>query len=101
MALWKGGGFNEGSLLRRTLLHIGTFALGSFAFVAIVSFTLVTAAKSLLPDHTPKDGARKEASASAESEAPAKAAGASKIPRPKRAGVIVEEETPNRDSSKE
>ena len=61
MALLKGGGFNEGSLLRRTLLHIGTFAVGTAAFVAIVSFVLVTAAKSLLPSHGAKaDSATKK-----------------------------------------
>ncbi|APR82084.1 Hypothetical protein A7982_07433 [Minicystis rosea] len=41
-------GFNEGSLLRRTLLHVGTFLVGSMAFIGIVSFVLVTIAKSVV-----------------------------------------------------
>ncbi len=40
-------GLNEGSLLRRTLLHVGTFVLGSMAFIGIVSFVLVSVAKGL------------------------------------------------------
>lgn len=43
------GSLSEGSLLRRTLLCVGTFALGSAAFVALVSFVLVTVAKAVLP----------------------------------------------------
>jgi hypothetical protein len=42
-------GFNEGSLLRRTLVHIGTFLLGSIAFVSLMSFVLVSIAKGLVP----------------------------------------------------
>jgi hypothetical protein len=41
-------GFNEGSLLRRTLLHVGTFLVGSVAFIGLVSFVLVTIAKSVV-----------------------------------------------------
>jgi hypothetical protein len=41
-------GFNEGSLLRRTLLHVGTFLFGSVAFIALVSFVLVTVARSVV-----------------------------------------------------
>jgi hypothetical protein len=42
-------GFNEGSLLRRTLLHVGTFVLGSIAFISLMSFLLVSVAKGILP----------------------------------------------------
>jgi hypothetical protein len=42
-------GFNEGSLLRRTLVHVGTFVLGSIAFVSLMSFVLVSIAKGLVP----------------------------------------------------
>ena len=42
-------GFNEGSLLRRTLVHIGTFVVGSVAFISLVSFLLVSVVKGLLP----------------------------------------------------
>lgn len=45
------GKLNEGSLLRRTLLHIGMFVLGSACFVALVSVALVTTTKALLPSH--------------------------------------------------
>ncbi|MEP7125875.1 MAG: hypothetical protein ABJE95_33395 [Byssovorax sp.] len=54
-------GLNEGSLLRRTLLHVATFVLGSVAFVSLVSLLLVSAARSLSPhaggsDATTADG---------------------------------------------
>jgi hypothetical protein len=95
MAILKGGGLNEGSLLRRTLLHIGTFALGSLAFVAVLSFTLVTVAKSLLPSPEAKSGAAKEPAAAEESAGASKAA-TSKIPKPKRTpGSIVQTESPD------
>ena len=45
-------GFNEGSLLRRTLLHVGTFVVGSVAFISLVSFVLVSVVKGLMP-HEP------------------------------------------------
>ncbi|HSN99031.1 MAG TPA: hypothetical protein VLS89_12120 [Candidatus Nanopelagicales bacterium] len=45
---------NEGSLLRRTLIHVGTFALGWAAFVALTSFLLVTTAQAVLP--SPESG---------------------------------------------
>ena len=49
-------GLNEGSLLRRTLLHVATFLVGSIAFVSLVSFLLVSAARGLGP-HAPESGA--------------------------------------------
>ena len=42
-------GLNEGSLLRRTLLHVATFVLGSVAFVSLVSLLLVSIARGLTP----------------------------------------------------
>ena len=48
-------GLNEGSLLRRTLLHVATFVLGSVAFVSLVSLLLVSVARSLSPH--PSDAA--------------------------------------------
>jgi hypothetical protein len=45
-------GFNEGSLLRRTLLHVGTFVVGSMAFIGIMSFVLVSIAKGLVSPRT-------------------------------------------------
>jgi hypothetical protein len=41
-------GFNEGSLLRRTLLHVGTLVLGSVAFIGVLSFVLVSIAKGMV-----------------------------------------------------
>jgi hypothetical protein len=41
-------GFNDGSLLRRTLVHVGTFVLGSVAFIGLVSFVLVSIAKGIV-----------------------------------------------------
>jgi hypothetical protein len=41
-------GFNDGSLLRRTLLHVWTFVLGSVTFIGIVSFVLVSIAKGVV-----------------------------------------------------
>lgn len=35
-------GMNEGSLLRRTILHVAMFVIGSVAFVGITSLTLVS-----------------------------------------------------------
>jgi hypothetical protein len=42
-------GLNEGSLLRRTLLHVATFVVGSVAFVSLVSLLLVSVARGLVP----------------------------------------------------
>jgi hypothetical protein len=50
-------GINEGSLLRRTLLHVGTFVLGSVAFIGLVSFVLVSLARGLV---APKEAAADE-----------------------------------------
>jgi len=98
MAILKGGGLNEGSLLRRTLLHIGTFAIGSLAFVAVLSFTLVTVAKSLLP--SPPEAKGKEPAAAAAEDGEGAGAStkssSSKSPKAKRpAGSIVQTETPD------
>lgn len=46
-------GFNEGSLLRRTLLHVGTFVLGSAAFIGLTSFVLVSIAKGVIAPAAP------------------------------------------------
>lgn len=99
MAILKGGGLNEGSLLRRTLLHVGTFALGSLAFVAVVSFTLVTVAKSLLPapggTETRKEPAAAEAEATSGTTGTSKTS-SSKTTKTKRpTGAIVQTETPD------
>ena len=96
MAILKGGGLNEGSLLRRTLLHIGTFAIGSLAFVAVLSFTLVTVAKSLLPSSPGAKGKEPAAAAAEEGEGASTKSSSSKSPKAKRpAGSIVQTETPD------
>ena len=41
--------FNEGSLLRRTLVHVGAFVLGSVAFIGLMSLVLVSIARGVLP----------------------------------------------------
>lgn len=65
--------FNEGSLLRRTLVHMGVFALGSFAFVTVVSTLLVSTATAILPPpgaeeaaESPPEGATEKAAAPGE-----------------------------------
>ncbi len=64
-------GFNEGSLLRRTLLHVGTFVLGSSAFIGVVSFALVSVAKGIVSPHGEGEGAEPAATvASAGIKAP-------------------------------
>jgi hypothetical protein len=64
MARWIGA-LNEGSLLRRTALHVGTFVLGSLTFVTLVSVLLVSIATAILPPHT-AEGARAEAAEEAD-----------------------------------
>lgn len=70
-------GFNEGSLLRRTLLHVGTFLVGSMAFIGLVSFVLVTIAKGIV---APREAGDEEPEAAATSAAAAPAA--PRTPRP-------------------
>jgi len=42
-------GLNEGSLLRRTLLHVVTFVVGSVAFVSLVSLILLSVVRGIVP----------------------------------------------------
>jgi hypothetical protein len=49
MAIARFAAWSEGSLFRRTLLHVATFVLGSVAFLGLVSFVLVSIAKGILP----------------------------------------------------
>ena len=63
-------GLNEGSLLRRTLLHVATFLVGSIAFVSLVSFLLVSAARGLGP-HAASDAAKADAEDGDSSSKPA------------------------------
>jgi hypothetical protein len=52
---------NEGSLLRRTLLHVATFLVGSIAFVSLMSFLLVSVARGLGPHAPGSDSAKADA----------------------------------------
>ncbi|WP_148314647.1 hypothetical protein [Sorangium cellulosum] len=72
MARWIGR-LDEGSLLRRTLMYVGTFVLGSLTFVGVMSLLLVSVAKTVLPPH----GAEGAADAADEAEGEA-TTGASK-----------------------
>lgn len=102
MALFKA--WNEGSLLKRTLVHIGTLTFGALAFVALLSFVLVTAAQALLPSRAPKSAPSSDARGETgeitlpDSKIPLPA----KLPKSRRAAkdAIVEEENPNRASDK-
>jgi len=73
------GSLSEGSLVRRTLVCVGTFALGSTAFIAVVSFLLVTIARAVLPSPDAADPAKEDAEAATEETA----AGAQKPPTSK------------------
>ena len=61
------GILNEGSLLKRTLAHVGTFALGSMAFVALTSFLLVAITRAVLPSDAESSADPEEAAAAEES----------------------------------
>ena len=41
--------FTEGSLLRRTLLHVGILVVLSCVFISITTFVLVSVAKGIVP----------------------------------------------------
>jgi hypothetical protein len=51
----KLAGWTEGSLLKRTLLHVSAFVLGSLAFLGTASLVLTSIASSVLPSHDPKE----------------------------------------------
>ena len=71
--------FSEGSLLRRTLFHVGTLVVGTIAFITVASFVLVSVAKGILPDAAGSGASAHEVAASSDDDqaaAPAAAAGA-------------------------
>ena len=88
MAKIKLPNFNEGSLLRRTLLYVGTFVFGTLSFVAIASLIVVSVAKSILPSR----GGTATADGPEDADTPAEVAavttkspgGSTKTPRPRR-----------------
>ncbi|MEZ4299081.1 MAG: hypothetical protein R3B70_29300 [Polyangiaceae bacterium] len=83
---------NEGSLLRRTALHVAAFVLGTAAFLAIASFVLITVMKSVLPSEEAASGSSSGSDDSAES-APATTSKAStkpaRPPRKKRTAPVI------------
>jgi hypothetical protein len=94
MAVVRINSFNDGSLLRRTLVHVTTMVLGSLAFVGILSFVLVTLAKGALPKRGGEEAESEPAAAAAELNnddptpaAPIKAAKTARPPR--RKGVVT------------
>ena len=78
-------GFNDGSLLRRTLVHVGTFVLGSMALIGVMSFVLVSIAKGIASPRSSSEGAEEEVTAAAIASAGgarAPAMGAAPLGRP-------------------
>lgn len=63
--------FGEGSLVKRTLVHVGALVAGSALFVATTSLVLVGVAKSVVPTRAEKTG-----DAAAETSKPKSARGA-------------------------
>ncbi|MBK8251643.1 MAG: hypothetical protein IPK82_03125 [Polyangiaceae bacterium] len=77
---------NEGSLLRRTVIHVLAFVIGTTAFLAISSLVLTTVLKSVLSPESSTSAAADDAegdSASAATSKPTTAKPA-KPPRKKR-----------------
>ena len=71
------GVFSEGSLLRRTLVHVGAFLVGSVAFIAVTSFVLVSVAKGVVPGARSASAGASSASGASSAEAGSPASGAS------------------------
>jgi len=82
-----------GSLLKRTLVSVGAFVLGSAAFVTVVSLVLVSVARGVFPQHG--------TSSSSSSEADTTSAGTksgSKVTKSKK-GRAGSDETPAKANS--
>jgi hypothetical protein len=77
-------GFNEGSLLRRTLLHVGTFVLGSVAFIGLMSLVLTSVAKGLVAPKAETTAKEDEAAEAAPAATAAPATRPPKATRPAR-----------------
>src|SRR5829696_2431106 len=89
---------NEGSLLRRTVLHVGAFVVGTAAFLAIASFLLMTLMKGLLPSD--KSASEKGDDSSEESAQNGSTTGTKplKPPRKRRSGgAVIEAPKPAED----
>src|SRR5688500_7795706 len=96
MAVLRINSFSDGSLLRRTLVHVTTMVLASLAFVGVLSFVLVTLAKGALPKRGGEEAESEPAAAAAElsddgsGAAPVKAAKPARPPRRKGAVTTPE-----------
>jgi len=87
MAIARLAAFNEGSLLRRTLLHVGTFVVGSVAFLGLVSFVLVSIARGILPQRgEPAEAKQDDSESAAPGKTPLSGKGGA---RPKRKGATA------------
>lgn len=89
---------NEGSLLRRTVLHVAAFVLGTAAFLAITSFLLVTIVKGALSPNKASSaddsGDESAAAATAKSDSGKPSVRPS---RKKRGAAVVETPKPSED----
>lgn len=92
MAVVRINSFNDGSLLRRTLVHVTTMVLASLAFVGILSFVLVTLAKGALPKRGGEEAESEPAAAAEQTDdaTPAAPVKAGKTLRPaRRKGAVT------------
>lgn len=80
---------NEGSLLRRTALHVGAFVLGTAAFLALSSFLLMTLMKGLLPSEKSAAAADESSEEAAASPGSSSRASGSRPPLRKKRGAPV------------
>lgn len=75
---------NEGSLLRRTLLHIAVFVLGTAAFIALASLVLTVVADKLL-----SSGSGDHADSASEENTPSAASTGKPNRPPRRKGKLT------------
>jgi hypothetical protein len=86
---------NEGSLLRRTVLHVGVFVLATAAFLAIASFSLTAIVKGLLlPSEKSAAAAGDGSGDESASSAPAGLGKPSARPPRKKRGSALEQPRP-------
>jgi hypothetical protein len=95
MAKLKLPSFDGGTLLQRTLLYVVTFVLGSAGFVAIASFLVLWAAKSIVPARNTESSASASAADKVAEMAPtATGKPTGKRGRPNKAKAPVESDAP-------
>jgi hypothetical protein len=79
--------FNEGSLFKRTLLHVGTFLVGSVTFIAVMSFVLVSIAKGIAPSEPTSTSTSTSSSMAAKASASSAASGEANDDEPEAAAA--------------